>query len=301
MCTSPRLIRDKKHGTLLYVGCGKCLECQSSRAHEWQFRLISEYDKAKSVYFVTLTYDDDNIPTLSNGSQCFDNQHITKFLKRIRTKLPSFKYIFTGEYGEQTERPHYHGIMFMQSPTTIENVDSIIRNDWYYSEVNTIEEPRDRNCVTGYVTKYILKQLPTKEQIIEGSKTNRFRVHPSANLGINYLHTDDCKRWYKETKKHYDPQLVKSSQSGTWKNVMLPRYYRKKISPKEWTAYDAQHIHAKQMHAKDTRIMRAYNLAVKDGYNQDFETWFNTSWNKLDYIKRANLESWQRFKSRKKM
>lgn len=62
--------------------------------------------------FVTLTYDDDNLP--HGGS--LNKKHLTDFFKRLRARkeflsIP-IKYFACGEYGEQTQRPHYHACIF---------------------------------------------------------------------------------------------------------------------------------------------------------------------------------------------
>lgn len=42
--------------------CGKCLECVRQYQNDWSFRLSAEACEWKHLYFVTLTYDNDNLP-----------------------------------------------------------------------------------------------------------------------------------------------------------------------------------------------------------------------------------------------
>ncbi len=60
--------------------------------------------------FITLTYDDDHLP--SDGS--LRAADLQKFFKRLRKSLSPHKIRFygCGEYGEQFKRPHYHAIIF---------------------------------------------------------------------------------------------------------------------------------------------------------------------------------------------
>jgi len=79
-------------------------------------------------WFVTLTYDDDHLPP--TGS--LEPPHLRDFWKRLRERLfrefwdqrpwlnwrearrdwPGISYYACGEYGPQTDRPHYHAILF---------------------------------------------------------------------------------------------------------------------------------------------------------------------------------------------
>lgn len=64
--------------------------------------------------FITLTYDDDNLP---------DNATLVKkdlqlFFKKLRKTLDyKIRYYGCGEYGDDTKRPHYHVIFFNYYPT----------------------------------------------------------------------------------------------------------------------------------------------------------------------------------------
>lgn len=63
--------------------------------------------------FVTLTYSDDNIP-LQDGAATLAPADLQNFLKRLRTHLaPSrIRFFAVGEYGDRTQRPHYHLIIY---------------------------------------------------------------------------------------------------------------------------------------------------------------------------------------------
>lgn len=60
--------------------------------------------------FLTLTYDDDHLPY--GGS--LDRRAFPLFMKRLRSRFPDrrIRYFHCGEYGERTERPHYHSCLF---------------------------------------------------------------------------------------------------------------------------------------------------------------------------------------------
>lgn len=85
-----------------------------------------EAEQHGSNCFVTLTYNDKHLPVLANGMSTLAPEDVQRFMKRIRkavsqTILSSGKriktgvklrYYLVGEYGDKTERPHYHAAIF---------------------------------------------------------------------------------------------------------------------------------------------------------------------------------------------
>lgn len=67
--------------------------------HEKKFHAVS--------WFVTFTYDDEFLPP--GGTLVKRDMQL--FWKRLR-KFRKFRYYMCGEYGSQTNRPHYHAIIF---------------------------------------------------------------------------------------------------------------------------------------------------------------------------------------------
>nr|WAE43828.1 MAG: replication initiator protein [Microviridae sp.] len=102
----------------LLVPCGKCLSCKIARSREWAVRIIHELVSWHEGVFVTLTYSDLNLAKrcISTGKFCnsLDKNFLRKFFKRFRKKFSdkSIKYFACGEYGDKTNRPHYHAIIF---------------------------------------------------------------------------------------------------------------------------------------------------------------------------------------------
>lgn len=89
--------------------CGQCLPCRITKRQEWAGRIAIEALNYEENWFITLTYDGENLPT-GGGLHKPDLQ---KFIKRLRNNVGSFRYFAVGEYGEQgTRRPHYHAIIF---------------------------------------------------------------------------------------------------------------------------------------------------------------------------------------------
>jgi len=93
--------------------CGKCYECKRDHVKSWACRGHYEMLRWPVSLFVTLTYDDKNLPFMSS----LKKRDVQLFLKRLKKKLKSCKenpirQIYCGEYGDGTGRPHYHLILF---------------------------------------------------------------------------------------------------------------------------------------------------------------------------------------------
>lgn len=90
----------------LQLPCGQCVGCRLERSRRWAVRCVHESQMHEASSFVTLTYDDDHLPT---GLRYSDFQ---KFMKRVRKLFPGARFFMCGEYGESTFRPHYHACLF---------------------------------------------------------------------------------------------------------------------------------------------------------------------------------------------
>ena len=63
-CFNPLVLRDLK-GYPNQVPCGKCIACQNNKRSSLSLKLRLEEFSSKYCYFLTLTYDDDNLPLFS--------------------------------------------------------------------------------------------------------------------------------------------------------------------------------------------------------------------------------------------
>lgn len=68
----------------------------------------------ESNVFCTLTYDDDHLPESNEVIGILKPDDTKNFLKRLRKVAPlgKIRYYLAGEYGDETQRPHYHFIIF---------------------------------------------------------------------------------------------------------------------------------------------------------------------------------------------
>lgn len=90
------------------VPCGKCLECVKQYSTEWSFRIMDEASKYDKSCCVTLTYNDEHLPS----DLCVNKRDYQLFLKLLRKRLGKLRYFGCAEYGGKRYRPHYHIILF---------------------------------------------------------------------------------------------------------------------------------------------------------------------------------------------
>lgn len=91
----------------LSLPCGQCIGCRLERSRQWAMRCLHEASLHEDNCFLTLTYDDKNLPT--TGSLFYEDYQL--FMKRLRKYKPC-RFYMCGEYGEETFRPHYHACIF---------------------------------------------------------------------------------------------------------------------------------------------------------------------------------------------
>lgn len=105
---------QRTDGTKAYRPCGTCIGCRLQYSRDWAVRCMHEASLYKDSCFVTLTYNDENLP--ENGSLVKDE--LPKFIKRLRRHVEPLKIRFfgCGEYGEEFSRPHYHVCLFGYDP-----------------------------------------------------------------------------------------------------------------------------------------------------------------------------------------
>lgn len=166
------------------VGCGQCVTCRINKRREWTNRIVLESSLYEDNTFVTLTFDDDNLPEDLSVSK----RDLQLFWKKLRKKnVQGFRYFAVGEYGSQTHRPHYHAIMFghpncNRGITRYTKRDSYccpvcttIRETWSYGNVYLGQvSVQSASYVAGYVTKGWTRDIPLKDREPEfTTKSNR--------------------------------------------------------------------------------------------------------------------------------
>lgn len=148
-----------RSGTLEF-GCGQCLRCRVNRRRIWTARLVLEMQQHEASSFVTLTYDNDHLP--SDGSVV--PLHLQLFMKRLRYYSGrKLRYYAVGEYGDKSFRPHYHLALFGIGAEDHDNAKSkkrscecVICRAWTEGIVHCGEVTIES---AGYIVSYVLKRM----------------------------------------------------------------------------------------------------------------------------------------------
>lgn len=146
------------------VPCGHCINCRLNYAKKWSQRCLLECKSWSENFFITLTYDEENLPLnhdYSTGevlSMTLVPQDVTAFLKRLREYYnrefnhQGIRFYMAGEYGDNTFRPHYHLIMFNLPIFDLEFYSNSPLGDVYYNSSTISKLWGKGHCVIGEVT-----------------------------------------------------------------------------------------------------------------------------------------------------
>lgn len=130
-------VQDQK----LLIPCGNCIGCRITRSKEWAMRCMHEASLYEENCFITLTYNDENVPEDMSLNKKVWQDFMRNFRQKIRRderreynelkqKYPNIppleprkiRFYMCGEYGEDQDlleqgiqaigRPHFHACIF---------------------------------------------------------------------------------------------------------------------------------------------------------------------------------------------
>jgi len=100
-------------GKRLGVPCGRCVGCRLERSRQWAARIMLESSMHESNLFITLTYRDSELVYGGASHGILVPRHLELFWKRLRKWTRTrIGYYACGEYGDKSNRPHYHACVF---------------------------------------------------------------------------------------------------------------------------------------------------------------------------------------------
>lgn len=196
--------------------CGKCLRCRIAKRSIWTMRMLHETDSKGDAGFVTLTYDNDNLPASPNRPLgLLLKSDLQKFFKRLRAfysgrveGVPrrTLRYYGNGEYGDLHHRPHYHAIVWGLTPVDYRQCKHLW--DLGRWQIDTCSG-HSIQYVAGYVTKKLggegRKDYPAEFQIF------------SNGIGVDWL------------KENYVQVLYDAALAFRGRKVPIPVAYKKAL------------------------------------------------------------------------
>lgn len=238
MCLSPITIFNRNpkspyapNATSIQVPCGKCLECKRAYQNAWLVRLTEEFRNYHNCLFVTLTYNEDNVPlfTDTRTGESFRTvvvKHVQDWIKRFRRNYQreygttaDFKYFITSEYGPRTLRPHYHCLIWGLTQYEFHSAIMDWQNRFGYVKCKKVKyEGKSIYQVSRYVSKYCCKGL-FENPLVSQKRVNKTFHLISKKLGYTYV---ERKRDY-----HLCKHLFAGSVTDPAKNNNKIRHYKK--------------------------------------------------------------------------
>jgi len=210
--------------------------------------------------FVTLTYDDENLP--SSGSLM--KAHFQGFMKRLRKFHGApVRFFHCGEYGETTRRPHYHAILYGIDFADKKPHSKNQRGDKIYKSETLAKIWGKGHCLIGsvthesaaYVARYIMKKISGEAanghyQNVDLQTGEIHRLTPeyvtmSNRPGIGHS-------WF---VKHAKDVFPSDTAIVRGKETLPPKYYLRKLAEqnsKAQKAITAKRIRRAKKHSADS-------------------------------------------------
>lgn len=206
--------------------CGKCLPCRTSKRRVWTARILLEASCHAQNCFLTLTYDKENYPADASVSPAA----LSGFIKRLRFAVTpiEFRFFGVGEYGDNTQRAHYHVILFGLDG----RFQKEIEKSWGLGFVSIgMLSPESAKYVAGYTVKK-LNAARTDRQIklLAGRHPEFTRQSNRPGIGASALKTleDFCTSDIGSKLMLRDGDVLSAIQIGG-KSLPLGSYIRRKL------------------------------------------------------------------------
>lgn len=217
--------RKEVNGRPEVLPCGQCRGCRAQYARDWAMRCMHEASMHEYNCFLTLTYDDKHLPR--GGS--LDREAFPLFMKRLRKQIEPerVRYFHVGEYGERTNRPHYHALLFGFDPPdkvllSVRSGFPVFTSDrmweaWPYGlhEVGSVTAQS-----ASYVARYVRKKMTGSwSKAKYGDKEPEYGTM-SRNPGLGASWVD----------KYWPEVFPRDDVAVCGKVYKPPRYYAERVS-----------------------------------------------------------------------
>lgn len=251
----------------IMIPCTKCVGCRTSKAQEWALRCTLELHDHEHAAFVTLTYCDKYCPpTLTK-------RDLVLWFKRFRKALGAnrpIRYFASGEYGELTQRPHYHALVFGASEADRALIDrawttrtkkgrgsrKAPRASIGRTSVSRVT-PAHVSYVAGYTQKKLNDELHTRHLRVDPDTGEAYYwVPPFIEMsrgghGIGGKARQHVQSWQDYAVLNGNKIAVPRYYHAAWKAQATPEQIEKNKAIKKERA-QAQNITLEQLEARET-------------------------------------------------
>lgn len=188
---------EKNGAEVLSLPCGRCIGCRLDQARAWSTRAQAEQKCWPESWFVTCTYDDENL-TFGAGVPTLVPKEAQDFLKRLRFHFSErgvqpVRTLYCGEYGSRSFRPHFHFLLFNLPLDDLTYYSRSDLGDVYYNS-KTLSDLWQRGFVVvaevtpqsaSYVARYVQKKAE-KEVDYEKIGVEREFLRASRRPGLGW-------------------------------------------------------------------------------------------------------------------
>lgn len=246
------------------IPCKNCWACSLNYSAEWATRIMLEAKKSPGKnFFITLTYDDEHLPILEKITTrdygVFENDgtwqgslyepDMVRFINSLRKQherqgILDIKYFYCGEYGEKTNRPHYH-IILLNCPLKIEefygcHVDTNYKAHWKSKQLEGLWQggmidicELEWSCA-AYVARYCTKKLSFSQDKTFYYKQGKMPEFIRMSKGIGF-------EWYREHKNeiYKTDEIIMKTIKGNVGSVKPPKAFDRKMKESNPELFEA--------------------------------------------------------------
>lgn len=228
----------------IMIPCGKCIGCRLEYSRQWANRIILEAQDWSDNYFITLTYADEHLPTWNTVNRdtgelmtvkTLQPKHTQQFMKNLRNYYKynyghdNIRFYACGEYGELTQRPHYHLIIFNLPIIDLIPAERNEGGQLYTSEI--IEKIWKKGRIriaevnwhtAAYTARYMTKKWkgPSTEEHYEKKGTIPEFARMSLKPGIAYKYYD-----VNHNKFYVDDEIIITGANNKSQAIKPMKYY----------------------------------------------------------------------------
>lgn len=210
------------------------MPCRFNRRRIWTHRILLESLQHADNTFCTLTYSDERLPPGAS----LRPQDVQLWLKRLRKTWQSpIRFYLVGEYGDTTQRPHYHaalfgfpncrrGLSYFPSPgSRCCAVCDIVASTWDHGNILLgALNSQTASYVAGYVTK---KMTSKDDSRLLGRHPEFARMSLRPGIAADALH-EVASELLRYDLHRSQPDVPGALRHGS-KCLPLGRYLRRKL------------------------------------------------------------------------